>query len=371
MVAMNCLIRAVAATTIGALAIGAGPAHAADWQAGAGPEWHAILAAAKKEGTMAVAAPPEIAGPMTEGFNRDTGIDIEFLGGETRERSSRIGREVRAGRVTIDFLFTGSVELPLVKAGFFEDLKSKLILPGAADAKNWAGGELKWVDNTSRYMLQTQAFVSSVPIYDGNAIKPGELNTWNDLLQPKYKGKIVAYDPRSGGPGAQIAGYIGATKGIDFLKSLYVGQEVVYSLSSRQMTEWIARGVYMVGMGIPSADYLTLTNAGVKNLIPANLKDGPGAVSGGFSVVLIPKGAPHPNAATVFLNWVASAPGQIAYSQGLKTISRRTDVPLDPSVAAYTVPKPGVTYQDQYNEDYLVNVRAKVLEQVMQAIGGK
>jgi ABC-type Fe3+ transport system substrate-binding protein len=365
------IIRTAAAMAIGAVASSANPALAADWQAGAGADWQTILAAAKKEGGIAVAGPPEIAGPMTDGFKRDTGIDVEFLGGETRERSSRIGREVRAGRVTIDFLFTGSVELPLVKAGFFEDLKSRLMLPGVTDPKNWAGGELKWVDNTKRYMLQTQAFVSSVPIYDGNSIKPGELTTWNDLLDPKYKGKIVAYDPRSGGPGAQIAGYIGATKGIDFLKSLYVGQQVVYSLSSRQMTEWIARGVYMVGMGIPSADYLTLTNAGIKNLVPANFKDGPGAVSGGFSVVLMPKGPPHPNAATVFLNWVASAPGQIAYSQGLKTISRRTDVSLNPSVAAYTVPKPGITYQDQYAEDYLVNVRAKILEQVMQAIGGK
>jgi ABC-type Fe3+ transport system substrate-binding protein len=220
-------------------------------------------------------------------------------------------------------------------------------------------------------MLQTQAFVSAVPIYDGNSIKPGELTTWNDLLAPKYKGKIVAYDPRSGGPGAQVAGYIGATKGIDFLKSLYVGQEVVYSLNSRQMTEWIARGVYKVGMGIPSSDFLTLTNAGIKNLVPAEMKDGPGAVSGGFSVVLMPKGAPHPNAATVVLNWVASAPGQAAYTKALKTISRRTDVPPDPSTAAYTVPKPGVTYQDQYTEDYLTNVRAVILEQVMQAIGGK
>ena len=168
-----------------------------------------------------------------------------------------------------------------------------------------------------------------------------------------------------------MAGYIGATKGIDFLKSLYVGQKVVYSLNSRQMTEWVARGVYRVGMGIPSADYLTLKNAGVKNLVPAAFKDGPGAISGGFSVVLMPKGAPHPNAAIVMLNWAASAPGQAAYSKALKTISRRTDVPPDSATADYTVPKPGINYQDQYNEDYVTNVRSKILKQVVEAIGGK
>jgi ABC-type Fe3+ transport system substrate-binding protein len=347
----------------------AAPARAADWQDGASAKWQSILAAAKKEGRVVVAGPGELAGPLSEGFKRDTGIEVEFLGGQTRDRSSRLSREVRAGHVTIDFAFSGSVELPLVKEGYFEDESAKLILPGASDPKNWFGGKLKWVDNTKRYMLQTQQFVSSVPIYDGNAIKPGELTSWDQLLDAKYKGKMVAYDPRSGGPGAQIAGYIGATKGIEFLKSLYVGQQVVYSQNSRQMTEWIARGVHKVGFGIPSADYLILTNAGIKNLVPAELKDGPGAVSGGFSVVLMPKNSPNPNAAIVMLNWVASAPGQVAYTKGLKTISRRVDVPPDPATAAYTVPKPGVTYQDQYDEDYLVNVRTKVLEQVMQAIG--
>ena len=251
------------------------PGHAADWQAGAGEDWKNTLAAAKKEGRVAVAGPAQLAGPLTEAFQRDTGIEVEFLGGETRDRSSRLAREVRTGKVTLDFVYTGSVELPLVKEGFFEDERARLTLPGVTDMKNWAGGQLKWVDNTKKYMLQTQAFVSSVPIYDGNSIKPGELTTWNELLEPKYKGKIVAYDPRSGGPGAQIAGYIGATKGIDFLKSLYVGQAVVYSLNSRQMTEWLARSTYLVGLGIPAADYLTVTNAGIKSLVPAEMKDGP------------------------------------------------------------------------------------------------
>jgi ABC-type Fe3+ transport system substrate-binding protein len=350
---------------------GPSPTSAADWQAGAGADWQTVLAAAKKEGTVAVAGPPELAGPMTDAFRRDTGIDVEFLGGEARDRSSRVGREVRSGKVTLDFVFTGGVELPLVKEGFFEDQSARLILPGAKDPKSWADNEIKWVDNDKKYMLQTQAYVSSVPIYDGNAIKAGELSTWNDLLDPKYKGKIVVYDPRSGGPGVQMAGYIGHVKGMDFLKSLYVGQEVVYSLSSRQMTEWIARGVHRVGLGVLTSDYLTLTSAGLKNLMAADLKDGPGTLSGGFSVSVLPKGAPHPNAATVFLNWYASQPGQMVYSQALKTISRRTDVPPDPAIAPYTIPKPGVVYQDTYTEDFLTKVRSVVVEQALQAIGGK
>jgi hypothetical protein len=55
----------------------------------------------------------------------------------------------------------------------------------------------------------------------------------------------------------------------------------------------------------------------------------------------------------------------------MKTVSRRTDVSVDSSIPDYTIPKPGVTYQDQYNEDWLTSVRAVVIGQALQAIGGK
>ncbi len=346
-------------------------ASAQDWQAGADAAWQRTLAAGQKEESLAIAGPPELAGPMADGFLRDTGIRVDYLGTSASERSSRVGREVRSGNVTVDFAFLGSADIALVKEGFFEDEKSRLILPGVTDPKNWNDGKLKWVDNTQRYMLQTASYVSSVPIYDGNAIKPGELTQWHDLLAPKFKGKIVVFDPRSGGPGMQMAGYIGSQLGMDFLKSLYVGQEVVYSQNTRQMAEWVARGVDIVALGMLTSDYSTLARAGVTNLAAADMKDGPGTISGGFSVVLMPKKAPHPNATTVFLNWYASRPGQEAYVKALNVISRRTDVAVDPSVPAFTVPKPGVTYQDQYSEDWLLNVRTVVIAGVMQAIGGK
>ena len=346
-------------------------AQAADWQAGAGADWQKILAAAKKEGSVAVSGPPQLAEPFAKGFARDTGITVDYLGGEARTTASRVVREVRAGAVTIDVFLTGSAELPQVKEGLFDDEKSRLLLPGVTDPKNWNGGALKWVDNTQKFMLQAQAYISSVPMYDGNTVKPGEFANWKDLLKPQFKGKIVAYDPRSGGPGVQTAAYIGVQFGMDFVKSLYVGQEVVYSLDSRQMAEWVARGVDAIGLAIPAADYTTLHNAGITNLIAADPKDGPGTLTGGFSVIELPKGGPHPNAAIVFLNWYASAVGQEAYSHAMNTSTRRTDVAVDPSIPAFTVPKPGITYQDQYNEDWITTVRAKTVDQVMQVIGGK
>ncbi len=362
--------KACLATALLLLAFGARSLFAADWQAGADPEWQKVLAAARKEGRIAISGPPQLAAPFTQGFLRDTGIEVDYLGGEARATASRVVREVRAGNVTIDAFLTGTAELPQVKEGFFEDEKSRLMLRGVTDPANWAGGELKWIDNAKRFMLQTHSYVSSMPFYNTNLVKPGELTTWKDLLKPQFKGKIVIYDPRSGGPGQAAAGYVGARFGIDYVKSLYVGQGAVLSLDSRQMAEWVTRGVHAVAIGVLAPDYLTFRDAGIKHLVPANLKDGAGNLSGGFSVILLPRGAPHPNAATVFLNWYASQPGQEAFSRAWNAPSRRTDVKIE-SVPDFIVPKAGVQYLDQYREDWIMNERAAIMAEVIKAIGGK
>jgi ABC-type Fe3+ transport system substrate-binding protein len=353
-----------------AASIGGFSASAQDWQAGAGADWQRVLAAAKTEGRVTVLGPAELGNPVADAFLRDTGIVVEYLGAVANVAESRVTREVGAHNVTIDFMFSGSGLLPVVKQGYFEDEESRLLLPGASDPKNWEGGTLKWVDNDHKYMLQTDASVTSTPFYDADLIGAGGLTSWQQLLDPKFKGKIVAYDPRSGGPGQQMAGYIGGQLGIDFLKRLYVGQDVAFSQDSRQMAEWVSRGVYLVALGVVTADYVRLHDAGVANFVSADMRDGPGTLSGGFSVLLMPKGGPHPNAATVFLNWFASVPGQQVYSHVEGQLSRRVDV-HDPAVVPFMVPKPGVQYLDQYNEDWALNQRKKIIAAVLDALGGR
>ncbi|HXQ51916.1 MAG TPA: hypothetical protein VN802_12530 [Stellaceae bacterium] len=68
------LLAAIAAT------MGGWSASAQDWQEGAGPDWQRILADAKKEGSVVVTGPAELADPIAAGFLRDTGIKVEFLG---------------------------------------------------------------------------------------------------------------------------------------------------------------------------------------------------------------------------------------------------------------------------------------------------
>ena len=82
----------------------------------------------------------------------------------------------------------------------------------------------------------------------------------------------------------------------------------------------------------------------------------------------VPAKAPHPNAAAVFMNWYGSKPGQEANSRAQILASRRTDVDTN-GIPSYIQPKRGVKYIDQYAEDFVVNRRDTLIEQVRKIVG--
>lgn len=347
-------------------------AHAADeWQAGADDKWRTVLAAAKKEGKVVVSGFPALAKPFTEEFKRDTGIELEYLGGSTSELSARLRREAKSNNLTIDISLGGGSELlTLYPEGLLEPVKPQMMLPGVTDPAKWHGGKTKWVDNESVYLFQGSNWVHAWPVMNSTLVPEGSVTSWKDLLKPEFKGKIVAFDPRSGGPGESAAAYLADTFGIEFLTQLYIGQGVTYTRDNRQLIEWLARGSNAIALGGVQISIEQFRTQGIKNLYVPEMKDGPGSVVGGFSVLKQAKGAPHPNAATVFINWYASKPGQEAYTRTMLETSTRTDVEVA-QVPDYVKPKPGTKYLDQYAEDWYRTARTQVSEAIVKALGGR
>lgn len=345
------------------------PAAAADWQQGGGEAWAQALAAARKEGRVVVMGRPDLAKPYAEGFSRDTGIALDYLGGEGREQVSRLARELRAGTVTIDLLFGGATTLGMAHQGQLADLPSQLLLPGVTEGGNWIDGHLKWIDKTRAYMVLASEYIHGWPVFNSELVKPGMVASWQDLLKPEFKGRIAAFDPRSGGPGQAAASYLADRFGIDYVKRLYIGQDVTLGAHSRQILEWVTRGTHAVALGALPTDIEQFRRNGVTNLVVGEMSDGPGTLLGGSAVLVEPKGAPHPAAATVFLNWFLSKPGQEIFAQVWQVPSRRIDV-QNPTIPPYVIPKPGVAYLDQYEEDWYENVRPKVAEAITEALGG-
>ena len=343
-----------------------------DWQAGAGADWKKALAAAKQEGKVVVASPAPIAKAISADFERDTGIPVVFVSGSTSELGTRLEREAKSGNVTVDISVSGGTELfTLLLPGYLDPIKPRLMLPGVKNPANWVGGQIKWFDNKQAYMMKTSNWVHGWAVLNSEKVDVSKIQNWKDLLKPEYKGKIAVHDPRIGGPGQSAAGYLAHQFGMDFVKQLYVGQGVTYTRDSRQLAEWVARGTYPIVLGAIQFEVERFKEAGMKQLVVPTLADGPGSLTGGFGVVILPKGQPHPNAATVFLNWIASRPGHVAYVSSMLETSTRNDAQLK-AVPDYVKPKPEIKYSlDQYSENWYKDERPKIAKALLEALGGR
>ncbi len=75
------------------------------------------------------------------------------------------------------------------------------------------------------------------------------------------------------------------------------------------------------------------------------------------------KGAPHPAAAQVFLNWYASQRGQQAYDEVMLEVSTRTDVDLS-KIPDYLKPRSAVQYWNDGDLDWYLNKRASMSQEL-------
>jgi ABC-type Fe3+ transport system substrate-binding protein len=81
------------------------------------------------------------------------------------------------------------------------------------------------------------------------------------------------------------------------------------------------------------------------------------------SLLSLANHAPHPNAAKVFVNWMASKEAMELYSRNAQAATLRTDVDesfLDPRV----IPKPGVKYADYTDIEWTAHGRKEAEKKV-------
>jgi len=196
-------------------------------------------------------------------------------------------------------------------------------------------------------------------------VKPEEIKSWKDLLNPKFKGKIASYDPRFPGPGQGVSTWLYRTFNIDFIKELFLGQQTKFLVDNRGLMEGVVRGTTPILIGGIQSEVERFKSS-FNNVAVVLPDDAPGYLSAGYSVLKQAKGAPHPNAATIFINWYMSKPGQEVYESTMLETSRRIDVKT--GVPDYLVPRPGLTYSEDYREDNYFARRA-MIKTVNEALG--
>jgi ABC-type Fe3+ transport system substrate-binding protein len=85
----------------------------------------------------------------------------------------------------------------------------------------------------------------------------------------------------------------------------------------------------------------------------------PGTLSAGNGLLGLINKAAHPNAARIFVNWLASKEGMDILGRARHKPTTRND--LDESYTLpWEVPKPGVDYVDAYDWEFTHTMRTKV-----------
>lgn len=306
------------------LALLPSPIEAADWQT----EWEKTLAAAKKEGTAVIGIPAssELRKAIGTRFKDKFGIAPELFPSRGPENVTRIISEYSAGVRYFDILVAGgATPLAMVAAGAADDFQPYMILPEVRDSKNWWGGHI-WEDNvsTKRHIYAFNCYTSETFWYNTGQVEPDEIRSFDDLLNPKWKGKIGFLDPRNPGSGQNTWTFLWKVKGEEYLGKL-VQQEPLISQNLRQLAEALAKGRLAFTVGLSHYSYEPFLKAGLPVKPVPKIKEGAHA-NNGSGVVAVVKNPPHPNAAKLFVNWLLGKEGQELYGKAMVQGTRRLDV---------------------------------------------
>jgi ABC-type Fe3+ transport system substrate-binding protein len=311
-------------------------------------DWNQILAAAKKDGKLVVAGAPDATfrNQIMPKFMDRFGIAVEYLAGRSGELAARVRTERSAGVYSMDvFLFGPTTAKGLYAEKAIDPLKPLLVMPEVADPTKWKRGNLWFIDPEEKYVLRVFSKTREFFPVNSEYVQAGEVGSARDLLNPKWRGKIVTEDPTSTGRPAAQAELFYHQLGEEFFKRLYIDQKPVIARERRQAADWLARGIYPICLTCRTEDTDRLRNEGFKILDVFELSDMRPVVGSSPWLLTVANKAPHPYAAQVFANWLASKEGLEIYSRGYNAATLRNDVD-ESFLDRRTIPRPGVSYVD-------------------------
>lgn len=316
---MKIILRLKAALTAALLPLCAAAAFA---QPAAYPANYAdVVAAAKKEGKVVVYSPTD-AGPanaLIAAFRaKYPGITVDYNDLSNNAIYNRVISEYAARQVGSDVVW--SVGL---------DLQIRLVEDGLAET--YASPEIAKIPDFAKY--KNAAYLTSIEpgvILYNKRLFPAELlpKTLADLTKlmkekPELlRGKVASWDPEKSGQGYVVM-YDDMRKNSgfwDLMEAFGQARGKVYS-NSGQMREKVVSGEEILAFYVNGAYAAEWVRAN-PNLGIVYPSDRTSAVS---RAALIPKNAPHPNAAKLLLDFMLSEGGQRAMAEaGLPSV--RSDV---------------------------------------------
>ena len=302
-----------------AVFVAAMAAHAAEpskWQT----EWEQTLVAAKKEGEISFYGSQGYEKVFEVFQKRYPEIKVNAVTNmRGSEHGARVMTERRAGKYLVD-LFINGVVTPIqvyLKANILEPIRPALILPEVTDESKWWEGKHHYADPEGKYIFIFQGNVhGGENAYNTKLVNPKEIKSYWDFLDPKWKGKIVAYDVSRVSTIAHSLRFLynHPDLGPEFIKRFFGEMDITYSRDERQMIDWLGAGKFHAAFFVTDIEDAAKQGLPVKFFEPGQFREGAfvGPSQGGVNLF---KNAPHPNAAKVAINWLLSREGQDAYQK--------------------------------------------------------
>jgi iron(III) transport system substrate-binding protein len=247
----------------------------------------------------------------SEMFAKETGIPTEFFRSGGVKLAQKFEAEVQADQVrcsVIDSSLPG-IMMDWVDRGLIAEYESPQAKYYPADVKD------------PGYWAPIKALVLCIA-YNSDIISPDEApKTWEDVLDPKWKGAMTMPDAFYSGSALHWYGAMRKAYGKSFMENLSK-QDVLLRQGSGATAETLTTGER------PLAPMMLLYRvfAGIDKGAPLEVVIPEAGAPVSYMVIGLPKDAPNPDAGKQFIDFALSEPAQTFWQKEFHTPSLREDV---------------------------------------------
>jgi hypothetical protein len=181
-------------------------------QAGPGQAWDDVVAAARQEGVLTIAtyAGTGYRKVMDDFEAAFPGLKVEQTGFQSSSRDfvPRLLQERNANLFAWDIALMPSPEMLIQvhPVGGLDPVRPLIVHPDVLDDSHWSDGFNGGFVDTGKTLSYAITRARSQSLWiDTNQVRDGEIKTYQDLLDPRWKGKILAGDLRTKGSGYNMA----------------------------------------------------------------------------------------------------------------------------------------------------------------------